>query len=146
MITFIVPGRPQGKERPRTVRNHATGRVMTYTPKHTRDYETAIWAAYNAAGGRHMGDVPVEMIVEAVYPIPKSVRKDVREKMLTGELLPTRVKPDTDNVLKCAADALNDVAYHDDTQIIKATITKRYGAEPMIRVTIKEYKEENPHE
>ena len=40
--------------------------------------------------------------------------------MLNGELLPAK-KPDIDNIVKAVLDALNEVAYRDDTQAVSYT-------------------------
>lgn len=41
--------------------------------------------------------------------------------MLSGELLPTK-KPDIDNIVKAVLDALNEVAYRDDTQVVELQV------------------------
>jgi len=40
-------------------------------------------------------------------------------------------------VLKIIADALNGIAYKDDSQIVKADITKIYSDEPKVEVEIR---------
>ena len=45
--------------------------------------------------------------------------------MEAGELLPCK-KPDADNIAKVICDALNKVAYGDDTQICSLKVDKRY--------------------
>jgi Holliday junction resolvase RusA-like endonuclease len=47
-------------------------------------------------------------------------------------------KPDGDNVLKIIADALNGIAYYDDTQVVSQSITKEYSLEPKVVVRIQE--------
>ncbi|WP_334299865.1 RusA family crossover junction endodeoxyribonuclease [Anaerobutyricum hallii] len=48
---------------------------------------------------------------------------------------PTK-KPDLDNVIKSILDALNKVAYHDDTQIVSLSMEKFYSDSPRVEVTI----------
>ena len=48
--------------------------------------------------------------------------------MESGELLPCK-KPDADNIAKVVCDALNKVAYDDDTQICNLYVCKRYTKE-----------------
>jgi Holliday junction resolvase RusA-like endonuclease len=55
--------------------------------------------------------------------------------MAAGEILPV-VKPDLDNVAKLILDALNGVAWHDDNQIARLTISKVYGKKPHTDVEI----------
>lgn len=46
-------------------------------------------------------------------------------------------RPDLDNVLKAVSDALNKIAYKDDSQIVGAVLRKYYGddARTEVRVT-----------
>lgn len=57
---------------------------------------------------------PVTLRIIARYLPPKSVSKKRKFDMLEGRELPLK-KPDMDNIVKVVADALNGVAYHDDT-------------------------------
>ena len=52
-------------------------------------------------------------------------------------------KPDMDNVIKMVADALNQVAYKDDTQIVDCQVRKFYSEEPRVEVIIREVIQEN---
>ena len=121
-ITFTVPGKPQGKGRPRFTKN---GR--TYTPGKTAEYEALIKRRYLLQGGK-LFEEAVKLSVLILYPIPKSTTKKERELMVSGSILPTK-KPDGDNVEKAVADALNKVAYLDDSQIIEAKWQKIYAAD-----------------
>lgn len=53
--------------------------------------------------------------------------------MLNGELLPAK-KPDIDNIAKAVLDALNSVAYRDDTQIVELQIRKQYSEKPRLEI------------
>ena len=59
--------------------------------------------------------------------------------MLDGKELPLK-KPDIDNIVKVVADALNGVAYHDDTQIVMVVAKKVYSLLEGLDVTVEEYK------
>lgn len=125
MVTcFLVPGRPQGKARPRV--NTYTHRA--YTPKNTKDYENTVRHSYinavPATNRKHEGALRVE--IDAVFPIPKSWNKEKKRQAVAGEITP-ETKPDTDNIAKAILDALNGLAYHDDSQVTDLTVRKRYG-------------------
>lgn len=130
---FMIPGEPTGKGRPRFTRSgHA------YTPEKTASYEQAVRQAYRAefpdtepipAG------VPVAVKIIAGYGIPKSTSKVKAERMLAGEIRPTK-KPDADNVAKAICDALNGLAYHDDSQITMLCVSKHYTKNPGCLVRI----------
>lgn len=79
----------------------------------------------------------MEVRIAAYYDIPKSTSKSKRQQMLSGILLPTK-KPDIDNIAKCILDALNGVAFHDDTQVVKLCMEKFYAEKPRVEVEIQE--------
>ena len=131
-VRFEIPGEPCGKGRPRF-----TGRIA-YTPKKTASYENLVKLAYKQKNHDFsFGTVPVAMTVEACLAIPKSASKKKQEQMQDGEVLPTK-KPDFDNIAKIIGDALNGIAYHDDSQIVGFSLIKRYDERPRVVVHIKE--------
>ena len=85
---FVMYGEPRGKERPRVANGHA------YTPQKTREYEEALRWAWQFGKRVHF-DGNVQMKVIAFYKIPKAANKDIRARMLNGDVSPTR-KPDVD--------------------------------------------------
>ena len=134
MIEFCVFGDPRGKGRPR-FRGHA------YTDSKTRAYERMIQGAFLQSGESMFPEkVPVGVEVECYFRIPTSYSK--RRKGLCRENLELPLKkPDGDNVLKIVCDALNGLAYKDDTQVSDMIIRTRYGRnEGYIRVRIWEVK------
>jgi len=56
---------------------------------------------------------------------------------LNGCIYPTK-KPDADNIAKIVLDALNGVAYTDDTQVVNLSVQKRYGEVAEVKVEITE--------
>ena len=129
-IWFKVPGPPKGKARARTFYNPKLGRMQSITPEGTVLYENLIKTSYvqqaqadNFKG--YMSKEPIHMYIEAVYEIPKSTSKKRRLLMEEREELPCK-KPDADNIAKVICDALNKVAYCDDTQICELEVYKRY--------------------
>lgn len=132
---FTVPGEPVGKGRPRVVRRG--GFTQTYTPEKTASYENLVKLEFQRQGGRMLKDGPVFLSIQAWYGIPKSVSKRKREAMMGGLIRPTK-KPDCDNVAKTIADALNGLAWRDDSQVVSLLVVKRFGEEPGVEVTIEE--------
>lgn len=131
IVRFTIPGEPYGKGRPRFTK---TGRV--YTPKKTADYERLIQREYAAQTGAKKLEGPIEATVEAMCSVPKSGTKRDRERKLAGYLLPTK-KPDCDNIAKTVLDALNGIAYHDDSQVVGLHVYKQYAEIPETRITLK---------
>jgi Holliday junction resolvase RusA-like endonuclease len=129
---FIVPGEPTGKGRPRFMRSgHA------YTPSKTAAYESLVRASYSlrCKGEPVEKGVPLVATIECIFSIPKSASKKRKQAMLCGLELPCKV-PDTDNLAKAVLDALNGIAYHDDSQITTLHVIKRYGLDPCVKVWI----------
>ena len=132
VIRITVPGQPQGKGRARVCLRG--GYARAYTPDSTAAYENLIKLAY---GNRGISVVPVELTITAYYRIPKSFSKRKRAEALSGAVRP-QTKPDIDNVVKVVCDALNKVAYNDDTQVVKIVAEKYYGETPVLVVEIRE--------
>lgn len=139
-VKFEVLGTPVGKSRPKfsTVNGHA----VAYTPAKTANYETLVRLSYQQkyAGCTFEKNVPLLADITALFPIPKSASKKLQEKMLSGAVRPTK-KPDCDNIIKAVLDALNGVAYYDDSQVVKICIRKRYDTNPRTIIEIIELKE-----
>ena len=141
-MIFEVQGKPTGKARARTFYNANLGRTQSITPQGTVSYENLVKTCYTQkleqieGTGGWFDKQPLAMTVIAYFEIPKSASKKNREKMVMGLLLPTK-KPDADNIAKIICDALNGVAYHDDTQIVQLNIIKRYtAAQPKVIVEL----------
>ena len=139
MITFRVPGPPQGKARARTVRTRA-GNSMSYTPPRTKYYEHQILSAYLFEAGNPKEPVikkgvPVRILITAFYKPPARTTKKDYIKIQNGEKFPTR-KPDADNIVKAVLDALNGAAYHDDSQVIEITVKKLFSGDEGLTVTV----------
>lgn len=136
-VKFTVLGEPKGKGRPRF--STQTGRA--FTPKQTVNYETLVHTEYmvQCEGFRFPDDAMLDMRILAYYSVPKSGSKKEKAKKLENIIRPTK-KPDMDNVVKMVADALNQVAYKDDTQIVDCQVRKFYSEQPRIEVIIQEVK------
>jgi Holliday junction resolvase RusA-like endonuclease len=135
-IEFSVIGRPVAKQRPRASRR---GRYITvYTPRETTNYENMIRRVYREDVGTIKLQGPLEVQVDGYFEPPKSISKKKRQAMLDGSIDHIS-KPDCDNLAKSCLDALNGIAYDDDSQINKLIVTKQYGdtAKVDIRITEK---------
>ncbi len=139
VIYFKIPGEPKGKGRPRAARRGSY--VSLYTPKGTRDQESIISQCYRESAAERCyfsAGTPIEVTITCNFPVRDSWTKRKKAAALHQAVLPT-VKPDVDNVCKIVLDALNGEAYHDDKQIVKLQVVKRYAAEPSVEVMIGEY-------
>jgi Holliday junction resolvase RusA-like endonuclease len=132
-LVFEVPGEPVGKGRHRTVARRGAGGktfLANITPEKTVRYESdvAVFAA-QAMAGRPLLQGPLWMHLTAFYARPKSHPKHNPPQWVTK-------KPDASNVLKAVEDALNGVAYRDDSQLADARVLKRWSERPRIVVSI----------
>ena len=64
------------------------------------------------------------VVIEAVFPIPKSWPRAKKAEAAAGKLAPG--KPDIDNILKVVLDGLNGIAYEDDKQVTIVQCKKSY--------------------
>jgi Holliday junction resolvase RusA-like endonuclease len=111
-IRVIVDGLAVAKARARVTRGG-----FVYTPAATRKYESyARLAASEAMNGRPPlhGPVRLELLVE--LPIPASWSQKKRLTAIAGLIQPTS-RPDLDNYVKSALDAINTIVIADDCQI-----------------------------
>lgn len=130
-VEFTIKGEPRGKGRPRFTR---TGRV--YTPSETSQYEALVALGYRNSVRGYKFTSPVRVTIGAYHKPPKKSKKVVKD-MLDWHILPTK-KPDVDNIAKIILDALNGVAWDDDTQVVDLLVYKRYEEEPFVKVIIEE--------
>ena len=110
------------------------------TPDNTVLYENFIKERYlvESEGMYLEAGTPVTLRIVARFLPPQSTSKKKRLEMLEGKILPLK-KPDMDNIVKVVADALNGVAYHDDTQIVLVQAKKVYSAIEGLDITVEEY-------
>jgi Holliday junction resolvase RusA-like endonuclease len=131
-VTIELAGIPPAKGRPRFTRGG-----IAYTPAKTRANEAALrFAAQEAMSGRPPLEGALAISITATFPVPVSWPKHKRHAALMGEHHHTR-RPDTDNLLK-TIDALNQVCWRDDAQIVRAEIIKLYGTRPRLTIEIKQ--------
>ncbi len=130
--TINIPGQPQGKGRPKFVR--ATGRA--YTPKGTAEWERSAAMIARAAWSRAPLDGLVVVEVQAVFARPKRLLR----KKDSAARIPCDVKPDIDNVVKCALDALVMAGVlRDDKQVFRVMAEKMFAGKtegPCVEITI----------
>ena len=134
IVKFTIPGEPVGKARPRI--NTFTRKA--YTPEKTASYESWVRMCYlqDYKDVKFPDDAQLYICINSFFDIPKSATKARKEKMMQGKIRPTK-KPDFDNIGKAICDALNSIAYKDDSAIVSAYIMKWYtDINPRVVVTL----------
>jgi len=68
-------------------------------------------------------------------PIPKGTSKALRKDMINGKVRPT-TRPDFDNLAYLVTNAMKNLIYHDDAQVVRCLTEKYYSEMPktVIRV------------
>ena len=126
-VYFVIDSEPCGKGRPRFTKNG-----HCYTPGKTTDYEQLVVDSYRAAGHArylpHSG--PVVCDIKAIFAMPKNHTRGVHE---CG--FPCFKRPDCDNIAKIVLDALNGIAYADDSQVSCLTVSKEWSERGFVAVT-----------
>jgi Holliday junction resolvase RusA-like endonuclease len=135
VITFEVPGRPQGKRRARFFR--AGHFIKSHADPQTVNYETFIREMFCLA---YPGFVPLEgalaVEVRAFCGMPQASKKKFAA-MVSGELRPAK-KPEPDNIAKVVLDALTGLAFKNDSQVVSLAVEKWYGERERVDVSIGE--------
>lgn len=125
IYTFNI--KPQGKDRPRF-----SGHM--YTTQKTRDFENQIkWLARELGLRCFDGELSVEVVF--IYKYIKSIEK--RLKNDPDKVVYKSSRPDIDNLVKSFLDALNGIAYKDDSQVVKLSVSKIYGLYDQIILKVK---------
>lgn len=121
--TFTVPGQPIPQPRPRVSTRGGFARAYVPAKHPIHAYRQAVTLSATAA---RMPTVegPCELTVEAVFGRPAShMRKSGLAS--TAPAYPGHSCGDCDNVAKAVQDSL---PFHDDTQVVRLVVSKRYAA------------------
>lgn len=130
---------PVEQARPRAVR-FGTG-VRMYDPKKVTVFKRQLGMLAKQQMqelGLEPYDGPLEVRMEFYRPVQASISKKERARRLSGVHRPT-VKPDLDNYIKSASDALNGIIWVDDNCIVGLIAEKFYAEQPHLIVEVKEW-------
>lgn len=129
VLDVLIPVEPEAKLRARM------GRFGAYTPAKTVANERAIRAYVRMNLPNNFEPfkrgVPLQVIVTFYRKRAKSVKS----------FYPV-VKPDLDNIIK-TLDSLNEIVWHDDSQIVSIVAQKRYSTQSQgfIHLKVSEFRE-----
>lgn len=144
MTTFRIPAVPvaQPRQRQRVVNSKGKQFVSNYTPtKHPANvFKATAKHAYAEATDKPPLNGALNVSLVFVFPRP-------RNKIWKTRAMPSyphTKKPDADNLAKCVLDALNGLAWVDDSQICELRCVKRVAAgdeQAFVEVSIEEITE-----
>ena len=116
-MEFFVPGVPVPQGRPRAYR---TGNgIGMFDPPESKAWKATVAQVAGLHRDRwHEG----ALVVTLKFYMPRA--------KTTKPLEPCTKRPDVDNLSKSILDALNEVCYKDDSQVVALSVTKRYAHHP----------------
>jgi len=124
-ISFTIPAEPVAFGR------SGDNGAVRFTPKRQRDFMALVkLAAHKAMDGEPPLDGPIDLKIRATYLIPMSWSK---KRAATARWRTAR--PDVDNIAKIISDAMNEIVYADDAQVVSLTVQKVYGVVAGVTVT-----------
>lgn len=121
-VGFRIEGRPMAWKRARL----SGKRFFKDANSAAYQYKVSSIAKIAAGDIFFTGPVHVEIVFSFKWP----------KKRPLSDWFPSR--PDGDNLAKQILDALNKVIWHDDAQVVKLSVEKRYGDEEFSWVEITE--------
>ena len=124
-FSFVVFGTPQPQGSAKAFVRGNRAYVTSANPKmkpyrHTiTQVATDVLEKSSCSAPAFPRPAPVELLVVWFLAKPKSTPKKITK--------PTK-KPDTDKLLRAVLDSLTGVVYEDDSQVVRVTAEKKYGA------------------
>ena len=136
-LKFVVPGKVQAKQSARFC--NFGGYIKSYQSAKVTNYANWVKQCFIIAYPEHRAEVfkdkMLGIVTTAYFEIPKSKSKKFKEQAREGFIRPI-TKPDTDNISKNIKDALNKIAYPDDSQVVTELIEKKYSDTPRVEIKI----------
>lgn len=138
-LKFTIMGKVQAKQSARFCKIGSF--IKSYQSQNVIDYANWVKSCFSMAYPDHDPNIFKSKMLAiktvAYFEIPKSKPKKFQEQARNGLIRPI-TKPDTDNIGKNIKDALNKIAFPDDSQIVTEIIEKRYSDTPRAEILIKE--------
>ena len=134
MIKLILPIEPVAQARPRA-RRFGKG-IRLYDPPKTATFKRKLHKLAKESYHDKPLDGELEVTVIFGRAVQKAISTKERKLRLLGRHRPT-VKPDLDNYIKSALDALTGVLWKDDNAIVKLVAEKRYMEQPRIEIEVR---------
>lgn len=135
-ISFEILGTPVAKGRAKIARRGNFASM--YTPKKTVDAERSLLAQALQYKPETPWNGALGVKIEAIFARPKSHYRTGKNSDILRDDFPLfhTIKPDADNICKMCLDAMNEVFFKDDSQIVVTEVKKRYGDVPKIKITL----------
>lgn len=113
-----------------------------YDPKKSSDFKKYVKLVASQYAPPELLKGPLRMSVLVYRPTLKSFSKKKVREAEAGLLRPI-TKPDVDNYVKGVKDALKQVIWKDDSQVVDLHVSKYYSEKPRIELKIEPLNEQN---
>ena len=139
-LTFTVPGVPVATARAGRHFNPTSGKTHSFTPPKTRNFQALARLSFMGAYPDFIPMTgPIQMRLEIYMPIPSSMKKAERIIAEENELVVYHIKkPDGKNIRWGVEDALEGVAFVNDSQVCMYSDVKTYSSRPRVEITIQQ--------
>jgi Holliday junction resolvase RusA-like endonuclease len=137
-LVFTVPGPPVATARAGRHFNPKTGKAHSFTPAKTADFKNQVRLEFHCAYPNFIPvSGPISMNLKIYMPIPQSMTKRERAIAESDETaLPHIKKPDGKNIRWGIEDALEGLAFVNDSQVCKYSDSKTYSPRPRVEISI----------
>ena len=114
LIDIVIPGPPVEKQR------HRTSQGRTYSPQSAIEEEVKRRIKLQLDADFQISNKPLIVAIDAYFPRPKGHYGTGKNKgkLKTSAPVYHMQTPDHDNVLKFYLDAMNQIVYEDDHQVV----------------------------
>mgnify|MGYP001615458633 CR=1 FL=1 len=135
-ISFFVPGvaKTAGSKRPFVVRRKRDGKpvaVVTDDNKNSKDWKADVKQfAAEACADQPLMDGPIFLRLTFYLSRPKGHRGKTGRILDSAPKYPT-VKPDVDKLSRAIMDALTEIVWNDDAQVVTKLAMKRFSDKPL---------------
>lgn len=132
-INITVPGEPVPQGRPKFTTKPF---VRAYDPPESAAYKKLVARYAMQNKPTVLLDGPLEVKILIFKPMLKSFSKK-KSKLAEAMLLRPITKPDADNYAKGPLDALKDIIWKDDGQVVDLVARKFYSSNPRIEIKVR---------
>lgn len=126
-LRMFVPGRPA----PQGSKRHVGNGIMVESSKAVAPWRTTV--AWHASQNWHRGPLDGPLTVRLTFVMPRPSGTPKRSTP------PAVKRPDIDKLTRAMLDALSDVVWRDDSQVVALTVVKRLAEldeQPGAHVTV----------
>lgn len=128
VLNFYIPEVPHAQQRMRF-----TKAGKTYSPNTAQEHWTIVHVQQDLPKGFELLTGPLWLDVDFYFHRPKAhfgTGRNAGKLKPSAPWYPHKVVKDLDNLVKNTADALNNIVYVDDRQIVRLTASKAYVNSP----------------